>query len=431
MAGLFPYPTRKSWRVQYTLHLRDRKVRRSKYAKTQGAGRQLLRRLDELEEATRSGMAALEAIEEWIDRQWIKPDEAEIAFRGFAETRERNARHQTQGTNYDALRLAYSDYVEDRAKPTARIIRSRNLSTAMSVADRALKWLRAEFPDLRTLDVPAVEAYRRRLKNDGFAPWTIFHTLTALRILIDLGIERNMVAENPARRIRLMQPKRLKARRILTYAEIQWALTRSLEFRHVMNGGLPSAVRMGLYLGLRPIEMCWFSWDWIDWRRRLVTIGETIYKGKQGRIERWTPKDYELRVLDAKPSFFEYLRQERKRQEKAGLLNQFVLPAGNVRQPEFLGQALGQDVPQKAWKKMVQADDRDPGLTAYALRHTYCTSLLRPRAPQGTEPDPDVHGAGLDVRTVQERMGHADIRTTQEYLHGIEPERHVTDNLPY
>jgi site-specific recombinase XerD len=44
---------------------------------------------------------------------------------------------------------------------------------------------------------------------------------------------------------------------------------------------------------------------------------------------------------------------------------------------------------------------------------------------------PDVHGAGLDTNTVRERMGHADICTTQEYLHAIEPERHVEDGLPY
>lgn len=88
-------------------------------------------------------------------------------------------------------------------------------------------------------------------------------------------------------------------------------------------------------------------------------------------------------------------------------------------------------MPQKAFKKIIQAAGKDGELTAYSLRHTYCTNLLRPRPPKGEELIPDVYGAGLDPRTVQARMGHADIRTMQEYLHSIEPERHVIDHLPY
>jgi site-specific recombinase XerD len=41
------------------------------------------------------------------------------------------------------------------------------------------------------------------------------------------------------------------------------------------------------------------------------------------------------------------------------------------------------------------------------------------------------HGAGLDIRTVQQYMGHSDMKTTMEYLHYLEPETHPTDQLPY
>jgi site-specific recombinase XerD len=55
-------------------------------------------------------------------------------------------------------------------------------------------------------------------------------------------------------------------------------------------------------------------------------------------------------------------------------------------------------------------------LTIYFLRHTYCTALLR---------------AGLDLRTVQRLMGHANIATTEYCLHAIETGVHPTDRLPY
>jgi site-specific recombinase XerD len=44
---------------------------------------------------------------------------------------------------------------------------------------------------------------------------------------------------------------------------------------------------------------------------------------------------------------------------------------------------------------------------------------------------PKPEGAGFSPVDVQERLDHADLSTTQQYLHAIAAEEHRSDDLPY
>ena len=240
----------------------------------------------------------------------------------------------------------------------------------------------------------------------------------AARRLVDQLEVLEMIADNPARKV---NPKEVqirlhgssKERRIVTEAEIRQLLEISLQHRRLISGGLPTIVRLGLYAGLRNQEMCWLRWDAINWEDRIITVQESVCE-ESGQT--WIPKDFEMRRLDVKQACIVYLQEERKRQEAADILGPFVLPGGNRKQPQFRKRPLQQDAPQKAFARMIQAENMDRAITIYSLRHSYATMLLR---------------AGVDLRTLQKRMGHSDIKTTMEYLHYVEPEQHPTDVLPY
>lgn len=92
-----------------------------------------------------------------------------------------------------------------------------------------------------------------------------------------------------------------------------------------------------------------------------------------------------------------------------------------------LGQPLNARTPQKTFRRMLESENRvnqsgKPDFTLYSLCHTFISRLLLPK---------DHGGAGLDVHTVQKRAGHADLKTTQLYLHDVDVMSHATDGLPY
>jgi integrase len=70
--------------------------------------------------------------------------------------------------------------------------------------------------------------------------------------------------------------------------------------------------------------------------------------------------------------------------------------------------------------KTVRADRQEADFTLYSLRHTFCTTCLR-KEDQG--------GRDLDIKTVQELMGHSDVRVTEQYLRAVDMEQGLTEGI--
>ena len=405
MASMSMYAARKCWRVDYFIHLKDRRVRKTKYAKVKAEARVLTSQLEQLEQATRRQYAPRPQVENWIEQGWIGGEQAAQVFAGYGEVIEerRRADQGAREADFEQMLAAYEEYSLTTGKGGEDRINVKSHRNNMSMARQVVAWLRDQAPFLVDLTAGNVRLRLDEMRKTGYTEWTVWNYLNKTRLLLDQAVILGMTRHNPAREVSIAPPKAATERRVLNGDEAKHLLGASLSHRKHMSGCLPTVVRLGLYAGLRNQEMCWLRWEAIDWPNRIISIRQSPCE-ETGRT--WVPKDHEMRRLDVKQACIDYLAAERKRQDKEKISAPFVIPGGDQRRAHYRGRPLSETVPQRAFGKMIRAEGLDPAITVYSLRHTYATMALR---------------SGVDLRTLQRRMGHSDIKT----------EEHPMDKLPY
>jgi integrase/recombinase XerD len=262
---------------------------------------------------------------------------------------------------------------------------------------------------IRKIAAEHIEGWAADLMARGYTPTTVRRKMVALRVFFSYWVRKGVLHENPFWRVRLSYGRTKQLPRTLDKEEIR-GLLRSAKQAHVDtrtsrtagNSSRPSSETYRTLRNLAMVELLFATGIRVG-ELSALDVGNyrsadhsLKIKGKGGRERLAIMVDSEAVSI-----FSEYLEMRNRVETESTAL--FV----NYRGGRLSCQGIANVV-----SKLKEGEGLERRVTPHMLRHTVATFLLR---------------NGLDIRLVQEFLGHASIATTQRYTH-VDKE-HLTREL--
>lgn len=389
-------------------------------AKFRHAGKQIMRRI---------GPAWLErnAAGDWVSRKgriavgYFDERRAHVGAAALAETYvrdlvdvERVERERvTRGVTFREVAHAYLDWLENvrGAKPSTMLSHCNDLAEPGTPHKRGdgvkAGYIMAGLGDTAATKVTTaqVDAVLATVAASGISARSVNRYREIMVAVFSYGIKssRFNLPANPAIRSERRRPQAPGALIFYTPEEVE-ALARTLaagrhrDMRPYHDDRSPymvredeqdaEAVRVAAYCGLRLGELLVLRWRNVDWRGSALTIERAISAGiegttKSGLVRRVPMADQAAAALD---------RLSRR--------DHFTGP-GDLVFGSAIGRSLDGSALRRRYKKARDISGLRP-LRWHDLRHTFGSLLV---------------AGGVDLVTVKDAMGHAQLTTTSRYLH--------------
>lgn len=262
---------------------------------------------------------------------------------------------------FDVFAVEYLEWVRTNRKPLT-----------YRQAQVRLKPLSVMFGTKKLNEISAwhMEQYKRGRKESGCAPATINSEVMFLKGMLNKAVNWKKLSEHPGRDVKLFQVINEKTR-FLDDDEERKLLA-------ICSPYLRPIVETGLLTGFRPRELTSLRPEDVDLERNLITVAACYAKNGESRT---LPMGARLKAI-----LQEALTA--RGHAHAVFLTRSGKPWGSV--------AYG----VRFLEACKQAEI--PPCGPHILRHTFASRLVM---------------AGVDLRTVQELMGHKDIKQTMRYAH--------------
>lgn len=237
-------------------------------------------------------------------------------------------------------------------------------------------------------------------ENTKLSASSIKRKLAVLQSILSQATKLEIIPFSPADSKKLTLPKAVTPKvEIFTKLEAIEMLSclqkEDLQFQVLIQLAIITGCRCGELIGLKFSD--------IDFDTCKVTVERSAYKitGKSTAIK--PPKDYQVRVIAVSRYCIELIKllQAEKISEQARIGTAWK--DNNWLFTQWNGEIMNPQTPSKQFSKFL-AKNGLKHRKFHALRHTSATLLLY---------------GDVNLKEVQSRLGHADISTTNKYLHSI------------
>ena len=237
--------------------------------------------------------------------------------------------------------------------------------------------------------------------NPKLSPATIRRKLTVLQSVLTQAVKLGLISQNPADSKRLTLPK-VTTPKIEIFSK--QAAARMLECLEDEPLQFQVLIQLAIMSGCRCGELCALKFSDFDYETCKLTVERSAYKLKGQPIAIKPPKDYEVRTITLNPHCIELVKllQAEKRREAQRLGTAWKGSDWVFTQAD--GEIINPQTPTVQFSKFLARHGLEHK-KFHALRHSSATLLLY---------------GGANIKTVQQRLGHADIVTTNKYLHAVQ-----------
>lgn len=321
-----------------------------------------------------------------------------------------------EGTHVAIDRMTVADYLEQweatlavaGRKPATVASYRRNIRVHVIPRVGGIR-LQALTPlHLDTMYADLLAGGNMRTEGDALSPRTVRYVHTILRKALADATRKGLIVRNPSD---AATPPSAKAARppemaFWTPAELHRFL------RANEQDDLYPMLRLVAMSGLRRGEACGLRWSDVDLERGTMSIRQQLVvvsagDGRHEVVMQETPKsDAGRRSIDLDPKTVAILRAHRANQAQLRLaVGTGWIDSGLVFTRETGEQLDPERVSSKFDTRVKRFDG--PRLRFHDLRHTHCAHLI---------------GAGVNVKTISRRLGHASVAFTLDRYGHLMPE---------
>lgn len=236
--------------------------------------------------------------------------------------------------------------------------------------------------------------------NPKLSQSSIKRKLAVLQSILKQAVKLDIIPTNPANAEKLTLQKAVAPKiEIFTKQEAAEMLSclekEDLQFQVLVQLAIMTGARCGELVGLKFTD--------IDYSLNKITIERSAYKLPGQPIALKPPKDYEIRTITVNSYCIELVKLLRAEKNHEALRLGSQWHGEQWLFTQWNGEIMNPQTPSKQFSKFL-AKNGLKHRKFHSLRHTSATLLLY---------------GGVNLKQVQERLGHGDISTTNKYLHCI------------